>query len=58
MLDEYVSVKAAKEKYGVVLTGSLAEYDLKVDVAATEALRKVMKAAHAANVSKETGVKA
>lgn len=55
VLDEYVSVKAAEEKYGVVLKGSLEEYDLKVDVAATEALRKTMKAAHAASASKETG---
>ena len=40
VLDEYVSEKAAREKYGVVLTGSLAEYDLAVDHPATEALRK------------------
>ncbi|MCJ8156129.1 hydantoinase B/oxoprolinase family protein [Sphingomonas sp. LaA6.9] len=42
VLDEYVSLKAAREKYGVVLTGSLEEYDLAVDHAATEALRKEM----------------
>jgi N-methylhydantoinase B len=49
VLDEYVSLKAAREKYGVVLTGSLRDYDLEVDVAATEALRKEMRAAQAAN---------
>ncbi len=42
VLDEYVSESAARAKYGVVLTGSLAEYDLAVDRAATEALRKAM----------------
>lgn len=46
VLDEYVSIEAAREKYGVVLTGSLQEYDLEVDVAATEALREKLKAAH------------
>ena len=47
VLDELVSLKAAREKYGVVLTGSLEEYDLAVDAAATEALRKQMRAAQA-----------
>jgi N-methylhydantoinase B len=48
VLDELVSMKAAREKYGVVLTGTLEEYDLAVDVAATEALRKQMRSARAA----------
>lgn len=48
VLDEIVSVKRAREKYGVVLTGSLENYDLEVDVAATEALRRQMNAAQAA----------
>ncbi len=48
VLDEYVSLEAAREKYGVVLTGSLEDYDLTVDQAATEALREQMKAASAA----------
>jgi N-methylhydantoinase B len=48
VLDEYVSLGAARDKYGVVLTGSLANYDLQVDVAATQALRKTMQAAQAA----------
>jgi N-methylhydantoinase B len=45
VLDEKVSLSAARDKYGVVLTGSLENYDLAVDVAATEALRKKMSAA-------------
>jgi len=48
VLDEYISVKRARDKYGVVLTGSLEEYDLKVDVAATKALRQKMSAGKAA----------
>ncbi len=48
VLDEIVSLAAAKEKYGVVLTGSLEEYDVAVDVAATQALRARMKQAKAA----------
>ena len=39
VLDEKVSMAAAREKYGVVLTGTLEDYDLEVDVAATRALR-------------------
>ena len=42
VLDEYVSMQAAHAKYGVVLTGSLENYDLAVDYPATEALRKAM----------------
>ena len=45
VLDEYVSLGAARDKYGVVLTGTLDEYDLAVDIAATKALRTKMKAA-------------
>ena len=43
-LDEYVSITAAREKYGVVLTGSAEHCDIKVDVAATAALRKILAA--------------
>jgi N-methylhydantoinase B len=39
VLDEYVSVEAARERYGVVLTGSLADCTLAVDAEATRALR-------------------
>jgi N-methylhydantoinase B len=42
VLDEYVSPAAARAKYGVVLTGSLADYSLAVDWPATEALRREM----------------
>jgi N-methylhydantoinase B len=43
VLDELVSMQAAREKYGVVLTGELEQYDLAVDVAATDALRMRMR---------------
>ena len=47
VLDEKVSIAAAREKYGVVFTGTLDDYDLEVDVAATRALRRAMGAARA-----------
>lgn len=40
VLDEKVSIAAAREKYGVVFTGTLENYDLEVDRAATAALRE------------------
>ncbi|WP_159869539.1 hydantoinase B/oxoprolinase family protein [Novosphingobium sp. 9U] len=40
VLDEYVSIEAARAKYGVVLTGSIEDYDIAVDHAATDALRR------------------
>jgi N-methylhydantoinase B len=40
VLDEIVSLERARDKYGVVLKGSLEEYDLSVDVEATRALRQ------------------
>jgi N-methylhydantoinase B len=42
VLDEKVSLKAARERYGVVLRGTLENYDLEVDVAATAVARKEM----------------
>jgi N-methylhydantoinase B len=48
VLDEKVSIAAAREKYGVVFTGTLEDYDLAVDVAATRKLRQTMVAARAA----------
>jgi N-methylhydantoinase B len=42
VLDEIVSVARARDKYGVVLTGSLQNYDLEVDLAATRELRRKM----------------
>lgn len=48
VLDEYVSRDAARAKYGVVLTGNLDDYDLAVDITATDALRREMTMAAAA----------
>lgn len=42
VLDEYVSLQAARDKYGVVLKGTLENYDLTVDEEATNALREKM----------------
>ncbi|MEE8311649.1 MAG: hydantoinase B/oxoprolinase family protein, partial [Candidatus Binatia bacterium] len=39
VLDEYVSVGAARERYGVVLVGDFEEYDLRIDEDATRKLR-------------------
>ncbi len=38
----------AADKYGVIFSGTVEAYDLEVDVAATTALRKTMRAAKAA----------
>ncbi len=48
VLDEIVSVARARDKYGVVLTGSIEDYDLAVDVDATRTLRREMQAGRAA----------
>jgi N-methylhydantoinase B len=48
VLDEKVSIAAAREKYGVVFIGTLEDYDLEVDSAATRKLRQTMAAAQAA----------
>lgn len=42
VLDELVSLERARERYGVVFTGSVEDYDLVVDPAATTALRQKM----------------
>ena len=42
VLDEYVSIEAAREHYGVVLLGSVEDCDIRVDDAATIALRQRM----------------
>jgi N-methylhydantoinase B len=49
VLDEIVSIARARDKYGVVLTGSLEDYDIEVDIAATRALRRKMLAAERAH---------
>jgi N-methylhydantoinase B len=51
VLDEKVSIAAARERYGVVFTGTLENYDLDVDVAATQALRRKMAAATASQAA-------
>jgi N-methylhydantoinase B len=40
VLDEYVSVEAARERYGVILTGSIENFDLAVDQDKTADLRR------------------
>ncbi|MGH2830852.1 MAG: hydantoinase B/oxoprolinase family protein [Actinomycetota bacterium] len=42
VLDEYISLETAEREYGVVLTGSIADYSLEVDQAATATLRASM----------------
>ena len=49
VLDEIVSFARAGEKYGVVLTGSLENYDIQVDLAATKELRRKMMEAERAH---------
>ncbi|MBW2272280.1 MAG: hydantoinase B/oxoprolinase family protein [Deltaproteobacteria bacterium] len=44
VLDEYVSIEAARDRYGVVLTGSVEECDVEVDPAGTLALREKLAA--------------
>ena len=44
VLDEYVSVEAAKERYGVVLTGTAEMCDVSIDMEATQALREKLAA--------------
>ena len=45
VLDEYVSVEAARARYGVVLHGSVEAYDIELDVVATRRLREELRAA-------------
>jgi N-methylhydantoinase B len=40
VLDEYVSIAAARERYGVILTGTIENYDLDIDRHLTEELRQ------------------
>ena len=40
MLDEYVSIEAARERYGVVLSGSAEECNVEIDLEATQQLRE------------------
>ena len=43
VLDEYVSINGARCDYGVVLTGSVEDWDLVVDRIATDRLRSQMR---------------
>jgi N-methylhydantoinase B len=45
VLDELVSMEAARNLYGVVLTGTIEEYDLEIDMDATKKLRAEMRVA-------------
>lgn len=45
VLDEYVSIEAARDRYGVLLTGSIEDYDLDIDLIKTEDLRRQLLAA-------------
>ncbi len=47
VLDELVSVSAARERYGVIFDGTVERFDLSVNVAATNALREKMRAVEA-----------
>lgn len=42
VLDEIVSIDRARDKYGVVFTGTLRDYDLQVDIEGTAARRRQM----------------
>ncbi|MFQ5514717.1 MAG: hydantoinase B/oxoprolinase family protein [Myxococcota bacterium] len=44
VLDEYVSLAAAEREYGVIFSGSVEEYDLKVDETATRRRREELRA--------------
>ncbi len=54
VLDEYVSIEAARDRYGVVLKGKLENLSLKIDAAATTRLRKNMRSATRAGARKPT----
>jgi N-methylhydantoinase B len=43
VLDELVSIDAARDRYGVVFTGTVENFDLTVDATATQALRQTMR---------------
>ncbi len=47
VLDEYVSVEAARDRYGVVVTGTAEGCDVEVDEDATRSLRAELAAARA-----------
>ena len=40
VLDEYVSIEAARERYGVVVTGTVEDCDIDIDTEKTATLRR------------------
>ena len=40
MLDEYISIEAARERYAVVVTGTVEDCDIDIDVGKTKDLRR------------------
>jgi N-methylhydantoinase B len=50
VLDEYVSIGAAEREYGVVIKGSLDEYDVSIDEAATAAKRAALRQSRTSRV--------
>jgi N-methylhydantoinase B len=51
VLDEYVSMEAACERYGVVLSGSVENCDIEIDLAQTKQLRSTRQAARAGDTA-------
>lgn len=49
VLDEYVSIKAARERFGVILTGSVEDCDIEIDLPKTTSLRGELQALRAGN---------
>jgi N-methylhydantoinase B len=54
VLDEYVSPEGARARYGVVLTGTLKQQDLELDLPATSDLRQLLTAERSADPGPES----
>jgi N-methylhydantoinase B len=54
VLDEYVSPEGARARYGVVLTGTLRQLDLELDLPATNDLRQLLTAERSADPGPES----
>jgi len=55
VLDEYVSITAARDRYGVVLTGSAEDCDVEIDLEATRVLRRELAAERNVELDAEGG---
>ena len=55
VLDEYVSVEAARERYGVVLSGCAEDCDVEIDWDATHALRETLATQRGVDLSGQSG---